>query len=64
MSNLDNEQLLMAEHQFLGFFHSDNGFSLKTLVLGMGLTREEFNYLCEMGAIPEEHQSEISSYVQ
>ena len=57
----ENECILltMAEHQLLGFFHAQDGFSLVDLVRGMGLTKEEFDMLCKSGAIQEERQEEV-----
>jgi hypothetical protein len=49
----DKDQLLAAEHQLLGFFHAQEGGSLRDLIRGMALTQEEFRELMATGAVAQ-----------
>jgi hypothetical protein len=53
MKTLDANQLLAAEHQLLGFFHAKQGYTLESLIVGMALTKEEFQELLATGAVSQ-----------
>ena len=44
-------ELLMAEHQLLGFCHAQSGFDIVSLVEAMGLTSSEFDKLEKAGKL-------------
>ena len=55
-----HEQLLMAEHQLLGFFHAHYQNSLRDLVKGMGLTKDEFKSLIDNDAVSQISDDDIA----
>lgn len=39
---LNRTSLIMAEHQLTGFGHCSKGYDIKSLAIGMALTKEEW----------------------
>jgi len=46
------KSLQMAEQQFIGFRHAQQGYSLIELIKAMGLTHKEWVYLKEITGLP------------
>ena len=55
-------QLQLAEAQFLGFMHRQQGYSLISLVQSMGLSKKEWEQLVDTLELSVDEKREIDEY--
>lgn len=68
MTNKLTNLMMLAEAQILGFYHRDEGGSMRDLVSSMGLKRDEWEVIWKETSchsyLPEELQKDIEEYLE